>query len=135
MTPFRRAVPVAIAVAALACSDDGEIASPIACTEEFRSWTVTVVDDGGVPVAGLEVDVTRQATGALLPYGGPGSEAGSYRIMDDGMREELASDGESVVVEGAGTGISFRADYRFGTDGSRCHVEKISGPDTVAVGG
>ena len=135
MTPFRRAVPVAIAVAALACSDDGEIASPIACTEEFRSWTITVVDDAGAPVAGLDVDVIRSATGALLPYGGPGFEAGAYRIMDDGMREELAADGESVVVEEAGAVTTFRADFRFGTDVSRCHVEKISGPDTVETGG
>jgi hypothetical protein len=135
MSARRPIVPALLALLLLACSD-GEMPGPWAvCTEEFRSWVVTVVDDALTPVAGLEVDVTRASTGEPLPYGEPMLQPGSYRIMDDGMSDELEIDGETILVEGAGQGISFEAEYVFGTDAQRCHVEKVSGPDTVVVGG
>ncbi|MDT8436503.1 MAG: hypothetical protein RRA92_07075 [Gemmatimonadota bacterium] len=135
MNVFRRLMPLLLALALPGCSDDDGTGPPIACTEEFASWVVAVVDDTGTPVEGLEVAVTREATGALLPYGEPGFVVGSYRIMDDRMNDELRVEGETIVVEGEGEGIAFRADFLFGTDAARCHVEKISGPDTVVVGG
>lgn len=118
---------------ASAC-DDGTAPS-VACTEEFRSWVVVVVDDTGTPMVGLDVDVTRTSTGALLPYGEPGFTAGAYRVMDDGLSSELRVAGETIVAESEGEGVSFRAEYLFGTDPWRCHVEKLAGPDTVVVGG
>lgn len=132
---FRRVVPILVALAVPGCSDDDGLVPPFACTEEFRSWVVTVLDDAGAPVAGLEVDVTREASGASLPYGEPGFTPGTYRIMDDAMADELRIDGEPIAVEGSGGGLSFRADYVFGADVARCHVRKISGPDSVVAAG
>lgn len=135
MSARRPIVPALLAPLLLACSD-GVVPGPwAACTEEFRTWAVVVADDALTPIEGLEVDVTRASTGERLPYGEPMLEPGSYRIMDDGMTDELETDGETILVEGAGEGISFEAEYVFGTDAQRCHVEKVSGPDTVVVVG
>ena len=39
------------------------------CTEEFRSFTVTVIDGAGVPVEGMSLTVTRTRDGFEYPVG------------------------------------------------------------------
>ena len=127
--------PILLFAAALtSCSSEPDGTSPPACTEEFRSWTVTVVDSDGHPVDGLDVEVTRVLTGELLPYGDPSHFApGEYRIMDDGMAATIRVQGETIRADGSGSEREFRASWEFGADAWRCHVERRSGPDTVIV--
>ena len=117
--------------AVLSCSGDPDPTDPIACTEEFRSWNVVVVDAVGTPIDGLTVQVVRTSTGALLPYGGPSFSVGSYRIMDDGRAASIRIHGETIEAGASGAGGTFDAAWEFGADAWRCHVEKLSGPDTV----
>jgi hypothetical protein len=117
----------------VACSGDPNPSDPIACTEEFRAWSVTVVDAAGNPVDGLTVQVVRNSTGEQLPYGGTAFSAGSYRIMDDGMAAAIRIEGETIEGSGTGGGGTFDAAWEFGADARRCHVEKLSGPDTVTL--
>lgn len=119
--------------AVLSCSGDPAPSDPIACTEEFRSWNVIVVDSAGAPIDGLTVRVLRAATGEPLPYGGASFSAGSYRIMDDGMTASIRIDGETIEAGTSGGGATFDAAWEFGADAWRCHVEKLSGPDTVVA--
>ena len=117
----------------IACSGDPDLTDPIACTEEFRSWSVVVVDTAGNPVDGLTVQVVRTSTGEQLPYGGAAFSAGSYRIMDDGMAAAIRIEGETIEAGTSGGGATFDAAWEFGADAWRCHVEKLSGPDTVTA--
>ena len=119
--------------AVLSCSGDPPPNDPIACTEEFRSWSVIVVDAAGTPIDGLTVQVVRPSTGELLPYGGPSFSAGSYQIMDDGMSASIRIDGETIEAGASGGEATFDAVWEFGADAWRCHVEKLSGPDTVVA--
>lgn len=103
------------------------------CTAEFRSYTVTAVDTAGAPVNGLTVDVVILRTGkhptpGLLALYTPGT----YAILDDGARNELLPSGDPVRVVGTKGALGFQADYRFDVPGG-CHVNKVSGPDTVVV--
>lgn len=118
-------------MAALGSACDGDDSGPCACTEEFRTYAVTVLDRAGHPAAEVEVAVVRVRDGAVLPYGQPLS-AGTYRIMDDGFTDEIARD-ESFAVGGRLGTETFDASYRFGTDDCRCHVLKLAGPDTVTL--
>lgn len=117
----------------IACSGDPNPIDPIACTEEFRSWNVVVIDAAGDPIDGLTVQVVRASTGAQLPYGQPAFSAGSYRIMDDGMAASIRIEGETIEASASGGGATFDAAWEFGADAWRCHVEKLSGPDTVTA--
>jgi hypothetical protein len=117
----------------IACSGDPDPTEPIACTEEFRSWIVVVVDAGGEPIDGLAVQVVRASSGAVLPYGDPGFSAGSYRIMDDGMADSIRIEGETIEASALEGEATFEAAWEFGADPWRCHVERLSGPDTVTA--
>jgi hypothetical protein len=125
--------PALLPCAVIACSGAPDPSDPIACTEEFRSWSVVVVDGAGVPVDGLTLQVVRASTGARLPYGEAGYAAGSYRIMDDGMAASIRIEGETIEASSAGGSGTFDAAWEFGADVRRCHVEKLSGPDAVTA--
>jgi hypothetical protein len=119
--------------AVIACTGAPDPNDPIACTEEFRSWSVVVVDGAGDPVDGLTLQVVRASTGEQLPYGDAGYSAGSYRIMDDGMAASIRIEGEMIEASSAGGSGIFDAAWEFGADVWRCHVEKLSGPDSVTA--
>ena len=125
--------PALLPCAVLACSGTPDPTEPIACTEEFRSWSVVVVDGAGDPIDGLTLQVVRASTGAQLPYGDAAYSAGSYRIMDDGMAASIRIEGETIEASSAGGSGTFDAAWEFGADVWRCHVEKLSGPDTVTA--
>ena len=128
-----RCVRFLLPLAAFSCSGDPGLADPVACTEEFRSWNVVVVDTAGTPIDGLTVQVVRKSTGELLSYGDPSFSAGSYQIMDDGMAASIRIDGETIEAGTSGGAATFESVWEFGADAWRCHVERLSGPDTVVA--
>jgi hypothetical protein len=107
-----------------------------ACTEEFRVFTVTVLDDASQPASGVVLTRTNLRTGRVLEPGWLGLLApGVYEVVDDGLLEEFSSDGDVVRVTGTQGSGSFTADFVFATpDPCRCHVVRITGPDTVVIG-
>ncbi|HEX9692026.1 MAG TPA: hypothetical protein VGA22_08005 [Gemmatimonadales bacterium] len=119
-----------------ACDDVG---GPCACTEEFRVFLVTLVDQAGVPVTDASLTRTNLRTGAALePVDGWLGlvDEGAYVVADDNMIAEFSSAGDRVLVEGAnGAGtLTFSAEFRFAVpQPCACHVEKLAGPDTVVM--
>jgi hypothetical protein len=106
------------------------------CTEEYRFFLVTVVDTLGVPIDSLTVTI-RDKDGDELnvvqdphPFG-----AGKYTVLNDSFTQMLcycptaekiyfsATDGNRVAV----------GEYLFNTDKCRCHINKVSGPDTLVI--
>ena len=120
-------------IAIISCS---EVDNDCICTEEFRSYLVTVVDTIGVPVDSLNVTI-RDKDGDELnvvqdphPFG-----AGKYTVLNDSFTQMLcycptaeeiyfsATDGNRVAV----------GEYLFNTNKCRCHINKVSGPDTLVI--
>jgi len=115
-----------------ACSSTNEAV----CTALFATITVAAHDTAGHPVQGpLEIVDTIRRTGQAIvmsqDYSGIGT-GGSYAIFDDNQLKKILPGGDSVRVSGAGAAGRFSADYVFGAP-DRCHVAKLSGPDTVLV--
>lgn len=127
---------VLLAAAPVPACDDPASAGPCACTEEFRSYTVTVLDDAMQPMNGVALTRTNLRTGRVLEPGWLGLLApGVYVVTDDGLRDEFSSDGDVVRVTGSQGGASFTADFVFAVpEPCRCHVVRLAGPDTVVIG-
>lgn len=125
---------VALGLAVVAGCDD-TILDDCFCTEEFRSVAVTVVDTAGTPVDSMSVEVTRTRDGFVFtPDPAFVVEPGTYVIMDDADKAALGPEGEAVRVVATKNGVSISGDYVFATDDCLCHIERVSGPDTLVWG-
>jgi hypothetical protein len=106
---------------------------PRVCTAIYAYLTATPIDAQGAPVYGLAVRDSVPRTGTAFDE--------PQLTLFDTSRVVIFSDGdqgkvstthtEPVIVSGSGTAGTFTADYVF--DATGCHVEKVSGPDTVVV--
>jgi hypothetical protein len=121
-------------VTALACTDT--TVSRCVCTDEFRYFTITALDDALQPVQNVTLVRTNLRTGKVLEPGWVGLlPPGTYLVADDGMRDEFSSAGDILRVVGSQPGASFTVDFVFATPAPcRCHLELRSGPDTVVIG-
>lgn len=132
---LRCSLPALGLVTVLGCADT--TGSRCACTEEFRTFTVTVRDDALQPVDNATLTRTNLRTGRVLEPGWLGLlTPGTYLVADDGLLAEFSSAGDTVrvVFTQAGT-VGATADFVFAVpDPCRCHVELRAGPETVIIG-
>jgi hypothetical protein len=129
-----RMLALGLALIAAACGDSTD--ATCACTEEFRYFTVTVLDDASQPAQNVSLTRTNLRTGNVLDPGFLGMLApGTYLVADDGLLDEFSSAGDTLRVVGTQGGATFSADFVFATPAPcRCHLELRSGPDTVIIG-
>ncbi|HIG75885.1 MAG TPA: hypothetical protein EYQ24_15260 [Bacteroidetes bacterium] len=107
--------------------------TPYACTLEFRSVSVSVVDPQGRLLPGLEAQSIVERTGEVLsrtsdPYDG---SQGQYVVASDAHLEALSIDGEEVVFTATGEGVRASARFILADDG--CHVQKEEGPAQITA--
>ncbi len=116
-------------MAALAC---GSGSGP-ACTAEFRIFGVYVTDGAGVLLPGLDHSVTITNLGQQIEVDSLAAEAagGFYPILTDAEGSLLGQSGSLVRFIATDSIVTATGDFLFvaGT----CHVEKVSGPDTVVA--
>lgn len=106
------------------------------CTEEYRFFLVTVVDTLGVPVDSLNVTI-RDKDGDELnvvqdpyPFG-----AGKYTVLNDSFTQMFCSctTPEKIYFSATDGNRIAAGEYLFNTDKCRCHINKVSGPDTLVI--
>ncbi|MCH7491102.1 MAG: hypothetical protein IID05_10460 [Gemmatimonadetes bacterium] len=103
------------------------------CDSSFRIAVVTVVDTDGTPVVGVAITVTRVSTEENIEFTPADLPDGVYIILDDGFVDAVDMDGEVFRVVGRKDNAGFMQDYVFGTDVCRCHLTRISGPDSIVM--
>ncbi len=109
-------------------------ALPCLCTLEFRFFTVTVMDATGQPAEGVTISVRRVSDGAVLTVNSSLDQGpGVYVILTDNNIDDVNEAGTTIEVVGTLGGMGFTAEYVFDRDACQCHVNKISGPDTVQL--
>jgi hypothetical protein len=127
--PFQIAALGAVALATSGC-DEG---LGTACTSVFVAIPVTLMDTLGAPT-----DVTAQS---VLVRSGEVLHAtslvllapGNFIIIDDGSLNRIRVGGDQVRVTASRSGGSVvQADYLINAPAG-CHVNKVSGPDTLTV--
>lgn len=135
---MQRFTMLALTAALLAAGSGGcdDAAGNCACTEEFRAYLVTVLDDAMQPANGVTLTRVNLRTGKVLEPTWLGMPTpGAYVVADDGLIDEFSSAGDTVRVTFSQGGSSFTTDFKFSVSAPCfCHVEKIFGPDTVVMG-
>lgn len=105
----------------------------VACTEIFAMSSVYVRDTTGAPVTDATLRTILLRTGEqLVPQTLALMTPGNYVIVDDGARNTIRQSGDDLRVTGTSASGSFSADYVFDVP-EGCHINKVSGPDTVTA--
>ncbi len=106
----------------------------VACTADFRTLSFVLVDSAGQPVTDVTTVTTVPRTGDTIPITWLGMPVGgTYVYVDDGAIQQIREQGDSLRVDvdrsaGADFSIAYFVDVPSG-----CHVNKVTGPDTVVV--
>ena len=114
------------------CSDEP---NDCVCTEEFRMYLVTVIDTLGNPVDSLLTTITndRGKEYNFEGYTPPPFIQGAYFVMTDGYQDDFGRGAGKIFFKGAKNNLEVTGKYLFNTDKCRCHVYKVSGPDTLIL--
>lgn len=106
-----------------------------ACTLEFRTIQVRVVDALGRPIEGLQAQSVLENGGHPLyeydssdPTFGTG---GFYTVGSDADLDLLSIDGDAVVFTATGSSVQAEARFVLADDG--CHVTKEDGPTEITA--
>jgi citrate lyase gamma subunit len=109
----------------------------LVCSAELVAIHITIVNQVGQPLDGLQVADTVRRTGKVLdlsPAASPvivPAEGGAAAVFSDDFLHEVRSGGDEVIVVVTAGGHSSSGVFRFGSNG--CHVEKIAGPDSLII--
>lgn len=105
------------------------------CTEEFRMYFVVVVDTLGNPVDSLLTTITndRGKEYNFEGYTPPPFMPGAYCVMMDGYQDDFSLSPGKIFFKGIKNNLEVTGEYLFNTDKCRCHVYKVSGPDTLIL--
>ena len=124
---------VAFALVGSGCSFFYGDHDDIACTLEFRFYTVRIVDTEGQPVNGLTTTITNTRTGDALDVADDAQamDDGIYTVITDGQVSALSEQGDPIAFHAEGQGLT--ADAAFVFAGGPCHVAKLSGPEEIVA--
>lgn len=103
------------------------------CTMEFRMITVVVVDSVNNLVLGLTTTIKDDSGKVYDVYNDPLIFPGHYTVMDDNYVSELTTQPKRFHFVGVKDSLTVNGEFFVNTDKCKCHVEKVSGPDTLIL--
>ncbi|MBK7229592.1 MAG: hypothetical protein IPH97_12185 [Ignavibacteriales bacterium] len=113
-----------------------EIDKDCLCTEEYRTYLVTVVDTLGVPVDSLNITIKDKDGDELDVQQEPYYLGeGKYTVLNDSFTHIMCTCGTAQAIYFSATDGSKIAngEFMFNTDDCKCHINKVSGPDTLVL--
>lgn len=105
------------------------------CTDLFATINIHYVDNTGTGIGVKDFSVKNLRTGLAVKTGGSfdyGASSGIRSVADDGNLKEFSSEGDEVQVSATDslTNQTMVSTLKI-SGGCTCHIEKLSGPDTV----
>ena len=121
---------ILISITALSCSSSME---NCICTDQFVIITVVVLDQNNSFVPGLAVTV-KDESGKIYDvskyqYPFPGI----YNVMTDEYVRNFSTLPRRIIFTGESDSLIVNGSFFINTDECRCHVNKVSGPDTLVA--
>ena len=113
-----------------------EIEKDCMCTQEFRGYAVVVTDTLGVPADSLSVTIKDQ-NGNILDVEQEqfDPEDGKYTVLTDSFTQLFCTcetPGKIYFSATDGNRTAY-GEFMFNTDECKCHINKVSGPDTLII--
>ncbi len=130
---MRKLVYVWAAFCLLAITSCINDANDCPCTMEFRMVTVVVVDSLNNPVKGLITSVKDQF-GKEYDFSNedPFFE-GHYVVMSDNYVNDFSIVPKTIIFNGKKDDLEVNAAFMISADRCNCHIDKVSGPDTLVL--
>ena len=95
--------------------------------------TVVVVDSVNNLVLGLTTTVRDDSGKVYNVYNDPTIFPGHYTVMDDNHVNELSTKPKRFLFTGTKDSLKVNGEFFINIDECKCHVEKVSGPDTLVL--
>ena len=124
---------VLIALLIYSCS---EVDNDCICTQEFRSYLVTVIDTLGVPVDSLNITIKDKDGNELDVQQDPYFlNEGKYTVFNDVFTQILCDCGtpQKIYFSATDGTRNTAGEFLFNTDECQCHINKVAGPDTLVL--
>jgi hypothetical protein len=102
------------------------------CTQEFRLIRVLVVDESGSPVEGLNSTITN-LEGKFYNMEDVYSSSGYYAVMSDEYVHDFSNAARKIFFTASSDSGIANGEFLINTDRCQCHVQKVSGPDTLLL--
>lgn len=106
------------------------------CTEEYRFFLVTVVDTLGIPVDSLNV-IIKDKDGDELDVQQEQYflDEGKYTVLNDSFIHIMCACGtpQKFYFSATDGNRTATGEFMFNTDECKCHINKVSGPDTLVL--
>ena len=115
---------------------ENSIESNCICTQEFAIDQVTIIDSAGVPVDSLKIIIKDKSGNTLdIQQNSFAYMSGNYIVLHDGYLNLLCGQILPQRFDFSATDgkRSVSARYYFLTDDCCCHIQKVSGPDTLVL--
>ncbi len=121
-------IAILFSLTALSCSSSME---PCICSQQFVIMTVVVLDENNSYVQGLAVTI-KDESGKIYDvseyqYPFPGI----YNVMTDEYVRNFSTIPRKIIFAGEWDSLKVSGNFFINTDECRCHVHKVSGPDTL----
>lgn len=116
----------------IGCSNSSE--NNCICTQEFCSYSVFIADENLNGIDSLITETRNKQTGEKYIISQSWfTEKGRYTVMDDSHTLKLSVVPTQVIFTAKKGEIDIEVDYFFNTDDCKCHINKVSGSDTIIV--
>jgi hypothetical protein len=106
------------------------------CTMEYRYTLVTVVDTLGVPVDSLTITIKDKDGDELDVHQETNTfGAGKYTVLSDSFTHIMCTCGtpQQIYFSATDGNRVANGEFMFNTDECKCHINKVSGPDTLVL--
>jgi hypothetical protein len=103
------------------------------CTMEYESVVVHIQDGAHNPIDSLVTTSTIKRTGKTLKYKQYPPGHGNYVVLEDDATKDVDIFGETINFHAQNSNYTIDRQFLFDTDNCRCHIRKVSGPDTITV--
>lgn len=115
------------------CSDENCNSPGLSCTEELRYISVEIFDKNGANIV-LDSTKTTASNGFIL-FSQQKAEIEIFTfhtVISDSEYDQIDFDGTELTFEGwKGGGLIVNEPFVVGKD--CCHIEKLTGPETISI--
>jgi hypothetical protein len=118
----------------LTCGSVTACAADCFCDLSLAAIRVLITDEDGTPVEGLEFSVNVERTGEQVVFPAEVPHEGWYPVITDVEQKYIDPSGEQLRFAATDGQRTVTAQYVVDMPGRcNCHVNKVSGPDTLVI--